>query len=198
MKGDFSRIRFNRAKSYTSVLSQQGRVALDADANEQRFIDETLRRAQTVDVVGEFGGPVGDEGFAISFDSSTNQIMIGPGRYYVGGLLCENPQPIAYDSHSHLAPGTPRSAALLAPVPGTGITLALSLQVWQRLVTALDDPCLLEPALGQAFRNEFIGPRRIAYFLGHLERALIGGAVQRAIQRTHGGRQRRSRRRQGR
>ena len=28
--------------------------------------------------------------------------------------------------------------------------LVLVLEVWQRLVTALDDPCLLEPALGQA------------------------------------------------
>ena len=35
MRGDFSRIRFNRRKNYTAVLEQQGRVALDADANEQ-------------------------------------------------------------------------------------------------------------------------------------------------------------------
>ena len=28
--------------------------------------------------------------------------------------------------------------------------LQVYLEVWQRLVTALDDPCLREPALGQA------------------------------------------------
>ena len=62
MRGDFSRIRFNRRKNYTAMLEQQGRVALDADANEQCFIDEYLRRSETVDVVGEFGGPAGDAG----------------------------------------------------------------------------------------------------------------------------------------
>ena len=31
MRGDFSRIRFNRLKGYTAVMDQQGRVALDAD-----------------------------------------------------------------------------------------------------------------------------------------------------------------------
>ena len=50
MRGDFSRIRFNRLKGYTAVLEQQGRVALDADANEQCFIDDYLRGRETVDV----------------------------------------------------------------------------------------------------------------------------------------------------
>ena len=40
MRGDFSRIRFNPGKNYTAVLEQQGRVALDADANEQCFIED--------------------------------------------------------------------------------------------------------------------------------------------------------------
>ena len=66
MRGDFSRIRFNRRKGYTAVLEQQGRVALDADANEQRFIDDYLRVAETVDVIGQYGGTVDDAGFAIT------------------------------------------------------------------------------------------------------------------------------------
>jgi len=57
MRGDFSRIRFEPNKHYTSVLEQQGRVALDADYNEQRAIDETLRRTEIIDVIGPFGGP---------------------------------------------------------------------------------------------------------------------------------------------
>jgi len=40
MKGDFSRLRFRPDKNYTSVLQQQGRVALDADANEQCAIND--------------------------------------------------------------------------------------------------------------------------------------------------------------
>jgi Family of unknown function (DUF6519) len=93
MKGDFSRIRFNPSKQYTAVLEQQGRVSLDADANEQCAIDNHLRRTETIDVVGEFGGPIGDEGFAITVDHQ--EILIGPGRYYVAGLMCENPASVA-------------------------------------------------------------------------------------------------------
>src|SRR5437868_4696481 len=40
MKADLSRLRFDRARNYTSVVAQQGRVQLDSDANEQRAIDD--------------------------------------------------------------------------------------------------------------------------------------------------------------
>jgi Family of unknown function (DUF6519) len=149
MKADFSRIRRSAGTGYTAVLEQQGRVALDADANEQRFIDARLRRTETIDVIGEFGAPVGDEGFGITVSGS--QILIGPGRYYVNGLLAENAAQVSYDSQSVPVPSSdPDAAALLAMLPARQTLLAVYLQVWQRLVTALDDPCLREPALGQA------------------------------------------------
>src|ERR1700722_10309623 len=100
MKGDFSRIRFNPAKQYTAVLKQQGRVDLDADANEQRAIDVTLRETINTDVIGEYGGPEDDAGFAITI--SGEQISIGPGRYYVHGILVENPTSLNYDDQSYL------------------------------------------------------------------------------------------------
>src|SRR5579872_6484477 len=89
MKGDFSRIRFNRTKHYTAVLQQQGRVSLDADTNEQAAIHQELRETEIIDVIGPFGGPQGNEGFGISL--SGNTIQIGGGRYYVAGILCEGP-----------------------------------------------------------------------------------------------------------
>lgn len=52
MKGDFSRIRFNPAKQYTSVLEQQGRVSLDADSNEQSSIYDYMSKNETIDVIG--------------------------------------------------------------------------------------------------------------------------------------------------
>ena len=58
MKGDFSRIRFDRQSNYTAVLTQQGRVQLDADANEQRAIDEYLRATGLIDIIGRTGTPV--------------------------------------------------------------------------------------------------------------------------------------------
>ena len=150
MKGDFSRLRFDPAKRYTSVLQQQGRVALDADANEQCFIDEYIRDVTTVDVIGPVGGPVGDAGFVLKLEGG--QILIEPGRYYVDGLLVENPKAIRYDDQPYLNPNPIGSQELLFEVfRGQGvITAQFVLEVWQRLVTDLDDSCLREPALGQA------------------------------------------------
>lgn len=152
MKGDFSRIRFNPINQYTSVLQQQGRVGLDADANEQCAINEHLRNTETKDVVGPYGGPIGKEGFKIAADGPTKQILIGAGRYYVHGILCENEQDsLPYADQSFLINPNPTDDELLAQLSvGTISTIQVYLEVWQRLVTALDDPCLREPALGQA------------------------------------------------
>jgi len=90
MKGDFSRIRFTPGQHFTSVLQQQGRVSLDADANEQCAIDEHLRGTQTIDTIGGVGGPRDDAGFRITVEDSSARIHISGGRYYVHGLLCES------------------------------------------------------------------------------------------------------------
>lgn len=148
MKGDFSRIRLSRGKGYTSVLEQQGRVSLDADANEQRILDERLRRTETTDAIGQFGAPSGDAGFAITI-ASNGVIQIGAGRYYVNGLQCENPAPVAYDTQPFVT-SVNNSGALLAAVAGGKQAVQFYLRAWQRLVTVLDDPCLHEPALGGA------------------------------------------------
>ena len=89
MKGDFSRYRFDPAKHYAAVLEQQGRVQLDADANEQRAIEAHRLLTQTVDVVGATGAPRHAAGFAVSLNADNTSLLIGPGRYYVDGLLCE-------------------------------------------------------------------------------------------------------------
>jgi len=149
MKGDFSRIRFNPSRHYTSVLQQQGRVSLDADANEQAAIHGYIRETQTRDVIGCYGGPKGDEGFAISVQQDA--ILIGAGRYYVRGILCQNEQPLDYASQPFLVDPGQTDAQLLGDLRGGAVdAVAVYLEVWQRLVTALDDVCLREPALGQA------------------------------------------------
>jgi len=150
MKGDFSRIRFNPAKQYAAVLKQQGRVDLDSDANEQRAIDLTQRGTTNSDVIGPYGGPAGaNGGFQISI--SGNGISIGSGRYYVNGLLVDNPAVADYDTQQPWLYNPAFSAEqLLSELGQGGTTVQLVLEVWQRLVTTLDDPCLLEPALGQA------------------------------------------------
>jgi len=150
MRGDFSRIRFNPAKHYSTVVEQQGRVALDADTNERSAIDAYLRDTTNIDVIGPYGGPIGDAGFAIVVRD--NEILIEPGRYYVEGLLVGTGSEVSYDNQCFLIQPTYTAEELLQGVlQGEGqVTAQLSLEVWQRLVTRLDDPCLSEPALGQA------------------------------------------------
>ena len=149
MKGDFSKLRFSPDKNYTSVLQQQGRVSLDADSNEQGAINDYLRTTEIIDVVGPVGGPEHDEGFKITVPG--NEIRIGKGRYYVEGILCENRHSLPYAHQPYLTDPTPDGPQLLAGLSSGAISvIQVYLQVWRRLVTALDDPCLREPALGMA------------------------------------------------
>ena len=149
MKGDFSRLRFNPSRHYTSVVQQQGRVALDADTNEQCAIHEHIRDTEAADIIGPFGGPAGNEGFAIAM--SGNTLQIGAGHYYVNGILCENEASLGYTSQPYLINPSLTDAQLLAEVKsGVASAIRIWLEVWQRLVTALDDTCLREAALGQA------------------------------------------------
>ncbi len=149
MRGDFSRIRFRPGKHYTSVLQQQGRVSLDADENEQCAISEYIRDREASDIIGPYGGPIGDEGFQIAIDNDA--ISIGPGRYYVHGILCENARSLEYTGQPFLINPTLTDSEILEELSGGAASaIQVYLEVWRRLVTALDDPCLREPALGQA------------------------------------------------
>lgn len=151
MKGDFSRIRFEPNKHYTDVLDQQGRIAYDADHNEQRFIDGHRRTVETVDVIGEYGAPMREAGFDISMVDG--HLQIGPGRYYVHGLLCENAEALNYNEQPFLLDGssTDELRQLLIELRrNPALCVQVYLEVWQRMVTSLDDHCLGEPALGQA------------------------------------------------
>ncbi len=93
MTGDFSRNSQDPTKSYTGVLMQQGRVQVDADWNEQLALAQHRTDTETLDVIGESGTPMGADGFGISLTPAKDDFFIHPGRYYIGGLLCEiNPE----------------------------------------------------------------------------------------------------------
>ena len=91
MKADLTRDTFHPLKHYARVLTQQGRVQLDADMNEQAAI--LLRYLQTLaaDLIGPAGGPAGDPGFAVMAlpTPKAMDFQIGFGDYYANGLLCQ-------------------------------------------------------------------------------------------------------------
>jgi Family of unknown function (DUF6519) len=149
MKGDFSRFRFDRDKNYTSVLAQQGRVQLDSDANEQRAID--LRATGLTDIIGRTGAPKHGAGFAITVPTDGSTILIGAGRFYVDGLLCEQTQPVDYMHQRWLIDPHPSAAVLLSQLSlARSGAVQVWLEAWQRLVTPIDDPAIRDVALGEA------------------------------------------------
>jgi len=140
MYGDFSRMTYSRGKGYTGVWSQQGRVQLDADANEQTAILLDWLRTLAVDFIGPFGGHVTRAGFRVGLNGA--DLTFSPGHYYVYGLRCDMPEPaegVTGATYSSLVPGA-------GPLPEP--PYLVQLLVWERSVSAVVDPDLLEPALG--------------------------------------------------
>jgi hypothetical protein len=89
MKADLTRNTLNVLKHYALVLTQQGRVSLDSDSNEQAAI--LLHYLQTLgaDVIGPAGSS-DPNAFLLSADNMPpGDFRIGLGRYYVNGIPCE-------------------------------------------------------------------------------------------------------------
>ncbi len=141
MKGDFSRDTFDATEHYTRVLLQQGRVNLDADFNEQASILLHRLQVATADLVGPAAGPSGNLGFTVS-TTTAGDFGIGKGRYYVNGILVENEADCSFLKQPDYPVPTTK---LLTGVSGT---YTVYLDVWERHVTALEEPGIREVALG--------------------------------------------------
>ena len=139
MKADLTRDSFAPTNHFRQVLAQQGRVQLDAELNEQSAL--TARRDETTaaDLIGDCGGPADAAAFGMSaIAGQPGDFLLSAGRYYVDGIQCELEAPVSYRQQPDL-PGLPALPA--------GIHLVY-LDVWQRHLTFLDDPRMLETALG--------------------------------------------------
>jgi hypothetical protein len=154
MKGDFSRQTFDRVKHYAGVLMQQGRVAVDADWNEQQAITRHRTQTETRDVVGLCGTPLDPpafteaSGFRIGLTAADTELTIGAGRYYVDGLLAENEAAVNYSTQPEFAQGA--AVSVLSQLTTSGELGIVYLDVWRRHVIPLDDPLIKEKALGEA------------------------------------------------
>lgn len=162
MKGDFTRDTFEPARHYSRVLMQQGRVQLDADWNEQGGILLHYLRTLARDLVGPHAGPADHCGFEIITDEAElpavaagqrledlqaalkkGDFVIGPGRYYVDGILIENEAAILCTEQ----PGYPFEGSRTVDDLRRGEAIAY-LDVWERHVTYVEDERLQEVALG--------------------------------------------------
>ena len=148
---DLSRDTFDPTNLFRSIVKQQGRVTVDADDNEQRRIELHRSNLTTLDVIGPCGYPEGGTGFQIGVDPTGKLITVGTGRMYVNGLLCESfaasPELLldsatAGQQPSFLTVSSGSYAGLLSD------TYLAYLDVWEKDVTAVDDPEIRETALG--------------------------------------------------
>ena len=151
MKGDFFRDTFDAAKHFFGVRMQQGRVQLDADWNEQAGITLHYLRSLAADLIGPHGGP--GDGFKISrlpaaAEQALSDLEIAVGHYYVAGLRCENLTEVGdqgatatYWTQRDYPVGTEAGALPQPP-------FLAYLDVWERLVTVVEDPTVREPAWG--------------------------------------------------
>jgi hypothetical protein len=166
MGSDVSRVRFDPLRDFAGVVLQQGRLLLDADFNEYVALLDRHLRAETCDLTS-FGPDPGHAGVAwvprqtpdaFRLTVAAGAITIGRGRMYVDGLLAENHglPPLAFDpllSEQTGSTDTPWNDQPYGPTPeenlpdGNGPHLAY-LDVWQREVTHLEDPELVEVAVG--------------------------------------------------
>ena len=155
MSFDLSRIRFDARRDFLGVVMQQGRVQLDADWNE--WVAQLARRIQAGSY-DTFNGSVvprtTPDGFHI--EATAGAITIGVGRMYVDGLLAENHggTPDAWDPHLAELAGTTAIDYTAQPyypdppaLPQSGRHLVY-LDVWQRDVSAVEAPDLVEAAVG--------------------------------------------------
>ena len=138
MKGDFSRVSFDRTRHARGLLMQQGRVQLDADWNELQEVQSYRVETEAVDVIGPSGVPKLDNGFALSLMAPAT-LTVGQGRIYVDGLLAENDDDVPVTAQPFL-PGY--------SMPAQAGCYVAYLDVWLREVTALDDGSIREVALG--------------------------------------------------
>jgi len=169
MNGDFTLDSFDPRKRFSRVMMQQGRVQLDADWNEQTSLTLGYVRTLARDMLGPGAGPESDVGFKIvtkadvkapaggadpfkefraEITSNKNALNDGdllllPGRYYVGGLPAELDAPLLYGKQHGF-----EDSAAVAALNEQDMTWIAYLDVWEQFVSAEQDPDIREPALG--------------------------------------------------
>lgn len=148
MTGDFSRDTFDPSKHYSRVLMQQGRVQIDSDWNEQTAIMNHLLQTLARDIFGAHGGMAGEPGFAIALKGKN--IKIDKGYYYVDGIRCQNDAECWYQDDPVQVPRQPYYEPPSSEQIGnmSYARLLVYLDVWERIVTYIEDPALPDPALG--------------------------------------------------
>ena len=161
MGSDRARVSYDPGRHWQAIISQQGRVTLEADANEATAIAAERERRELVDVVGPAGAPLGAPGtpggysvsaVAASSGSYTGDLALTPGTLYVGGERMVLDAAIMYgDQPDWLDTAGDSLWTAVAPpklVAGATAYELVYLLLRAQEVGAVEDPALLDVALG--------------------------------------------------
>ncbi len=160
MGADVSGNRFNALDDFAGVEIKQGGLLLDADFNVSRAVTDRRLRAEASDILGPSTvSSITPDAFRIIAAAGT--LSIAKGRLYVDGLLAENHGATSADPAKTLfdpVMGEPTFVDPIdyaeqpylpnAPALPTKNTHLVYLDVWQRELTHLERPELVEIAVG--------------------------------------------------
>jgi hypothetical protein len=159
---------FDPLKARCNVRLQQGVPIVDADWNEFDDIRKFELRAYLKWYVGD-GIPGGNDGFRIDAQTTpatddfliragvtpaaagTPNITIGlenTGRCIVDGLDVLIVADVAYKAQPLFAAAGPAGLPQIQPIPVIAGAVAVYLDIWERLITAQEDPTLVLSGLG--------------------------------------------------
>lgn len=147
MGSDRARRSFDATRMYRSVVPQQGRVTLEADANEADEIRTAESRAELVDIIGPAGTP--DDGFLIAVPGGTAafDFAIAAGTIYVGGERVVQAAAGTYLGQS-AGDWVDYPAGAPTAYPTAPLTEVVFLAITEHDVSATEDRVLREVALG--------------------------------------------------
>jgi hypothetical protein len=143
---DISRDTFDADKHFSRVIFQQGRVTLDSEPREQSDILLHQLRTVIADLLGPAACPDAEHGFQVARTETNDlaDLSLSAGRMYVEGILVENPEsatPVTYWNQPDAYPDPERDQLPEA-------AYVAYLRVWERGITAIEDPSIREVALG--------------------------------------------------
>jgi Family of unknown function (DUF6519) len=160
-RGDFTRDTFHPEKHFLRVFTQQGRVQLDADPNEQSSILIHYLQSLAVDLMGPHAAPFEGGGFTIlatdgqiddpklglndDFKSKLktalkeNGFIISKGKYYVNGILCYNDDYTPFFDQPALPFPLPESRKNPLKIDKKYL---IYLDVWERHINYIQDEIL--------------------------------------------------------
>lgn len=143
MSGDYSRFTFDPRRRFSTLYLRQGALWLDQDKNEDGDIHRRASRTLAEDVLGTAGMSYRrwPDAFRIGhLAGPPEDLSIEPGRMYPFGIQIEN---FAEEAATYLdQPFVP-----FPPDLPVGEAL-IYLRIWDREITWVEDPTLLDVALG--------------------------------------------------